>query len=158
MNEVRTGGRKEFVFSVLWAAILLFIGKYIIYILPSYKVIGGILTVLMFCVLGFFVMTRYAAVFTYSLKGYNLRVNRMIGKRNKEIEIKISDIKSISHKKPVSMPRRQNIYIMRASVFSKKRLYYAEYIKDSTAGVLVFEPSQEMVGQIKTLKQTEGSK
>lgn len=152
MSEVRTGGRKEFVYSVLWAVFLLFAGKYIIFILPEYKVLGGIATLLMFCVLGFFVMTRYAAVFTYSLKGYSLRINRKIGKRNKEIEIKASEINSVSRKKPDNMPRHSDVYKMRASVFSGKRLCYVSYTKNDTDGVLVFEPSEEMMKALKRLK------
>ena len=158
MSEERTGGRKEFLFSVMWSVLLLFVGKCIIYIIPSYKVVGGILTVLMFCVLGFFVMTRYAAIFTYTLKGYNLRINRMIGKRNKEIEIKISDIESISRKRPENMPKAQNVYKMCASVFSKRRLYYVSYVRNNTKEVLIFEPSEEMVKRIMSLRGEEGRK
>lgn len=153
MSEVRTGGKKEFIYSVLWAVLILFAGKYIIFILPEYKVLGSIATVLMFCILGFFVMTRYAAVFTYSLKGYNLRINRKIGKRNKEIEIKASEIKSISRKRPDNMPRRRDVYKMCASVFSKKKLCYVSYTKNDTDGVLVFEPTEEMIKTLKRLVQ-----
>lgn len=86
MEEKRTGGGKEFIFSLLWAVIFMILGQYIIFILPSYKIIGTIITILLFCILGFFVLTRYAAIFTYSIKDDIVRVNRAIGHRNKEVE------------------------------------------------------------------------
>ncbi len=54
MEEKRTGGGKEFIFSLLWAVIFMILGQYIIFILPSYKIIGTIITILLFCILGFF--------------------------------------------------------------------------------------------------------
>ena len=37
MEEKRTGGGKEFIFSLLWAVIFMILGQYIIFILPSYN-------------------------------------------------------------------------------------------------------------------------
>ena len=74
MEEVKTGGGKEFVYSVVWAVILLFIGDMIVTALPSYKIIGVIITILMFGVLAFFALTRYSAVYTYTLKKPDCRV------------------------------------------------------------------------------------
>lgn len=157
MKEVKTGGGKEFLFSVLWMIFLLFIGRFLTYLLPSYKLFGTLATIAMFGVLGFFVLTRYAAVFTYSLKGYSLRINRTIGKRNKEIEIRISAIKSISKEKPENMPRREYVYNMSSCVFPSKRLWYAEYERNTFREVLIFEPSEEMVNKIKELQQTNNA-
>ena len=78
MEEKRTGGGKEFVFSVIWAVILLCIGRVITNLLENYKIIGVIITIIMFCVLGFFVLTRYSAVYTFTFKDDRLRVNRSI--------------------------------------------------------------------------------
>lgn len=157
MKEVRTGGLKEFFFSVLWMLVLLFCGRYLTHLLPSYKLFGTLITIAMFCVLGFFVLTRYAAVFTYSLKGYSLRINRTIGKRNKEIEIRIPSVKSISQKKPKDMPRREYVYKMYSRVFPSKRLWYAEYERNTFREVLIFEPSEEMVNKIKELQQSSNA-
>ena len=41
MEEKRTGGGKEFIFSLLWAVIFMILGQYIIFVLPSYKIIGN---------------------------------------------------------------------------------------------------------------------
>ncbi len=120
MEEKRTGGGKEFIFSLLWAVIFMILGQYIIFILPSYKIIGTIITILLFCILGFFVLTRYAAIFTYSIKDDIVRVNRAIGHRNKEVEFYISDVKSVTRQKP-QKTSENDIQNMRASVFSPKK-------------------------------------
>ena len=96
MEEKRTGGKKEFLYSVLWAFALLIVGRFIIFALPDYKVIGAVITLLLFCVLGFFVLTRYSAVYTYSLKNTRFRANRKIGHRNKEYEVSLSGVKSVT--------------------------------------------------------------
>ena len=124
MEEKRTGGGKEFIFSLLWAVIFMILGQYIIFILPSYKIIGTIITILLFCILG---LTRYAAIFTYSIKDDIVRVNRAIGHRNKEVEFYISDVKSVTRQKPKKTPK--TIYNMRASVFSPKKVWYVVYEK-----------------------------
>ena len=118
MEETRTGGGKEFVFSMIWAVVLLFIGKILIEALPNYKIIGTVITILMFCVLGFFVLTRYSAIFTYSLKNDRLRVNRKIGHRNKEVDFAMSSVKSVTKHRPDKAPK--NIQNMKTKVFSQK--------------------------------------
>lgn len=148
MEETRTAGGKEFVFSVIWAIILLVIGKYIIFILPQYKVIGAIITILMFCVLAFFVLTRYSAVYTYLVKDDIVRINRKIGHRNKEIEFYMSDVKSVTKQKPSNAPKQT--WTMRTTVFSKKDLYYVVYEKNRVPNMLVFEPSKKMADKIKS--------
>ena len=130
MEEKRTGGGKEFIFSLLWAVIFMILGQYIIFILPSYKIIGTIITILLFCILGFFVLTRYAAIFTYSIKDDIVRV------------------KSVTRQKPQKTPK--TIYNMRASVFSPKKVWYVVYEKNRIENMLVFEPSQKMVEKIKS--------
>ena len=109
--------------------------------------IGTIITILLFCILGFFVLTRYAAIFTYSIKDDIVRVNRAIGHRNKEVEFYISDVKSVTRQKPKKTPK--TIYNMRASVFSPKKVWYVVYEKNRIENMLVFEPSQKMAEKIK---------
>ena len=100
------------------------------------------------CILGFFVLTRYAAIFTYSIKDDIVRVNRAIGHRNKEVEFYISDVKSVTRQKPKKTPK--TIYNMRASVFSPKKVWYVVYEKNRIENMLVFEPSQKMAEKIKS--------
>ena len=147
MEEKRTGGKKEFLYSVLWAVALLVVGRFIIFALPRYKVIGTIITLLMFCALGFFVLTRYSAVYTYSLKNTRFRANRLIGHRNKEYEVALSGVKSVTRKRPKNSPRAQN---MRTTVFSKKDLWYILYRKNKRDMLLVCTISNKMAEQIKS--------
>lgn len=146
MEEKRTGGGNEFIFSVIWAVILLVIGRCVIFALPQYKVWGTVITLLLFCVLGFYVLTRYCAQYTYSLKNNRFRVNRKIGGRNKEVELSVSGIKSITHRRPKKAPRALH---MRTTVFSKKDLWYILYRKNGADNLLVCTISDKMVRGIK---------
>lgn len=147
MEETRTGGVKEFVFSVIWAIVILFFGRFIIALLPDYKVIGTIVTLILFCVLGFFVLTRYSAVYTYSLKGNRFRANRKIGHRNKELEFSLSEVKSVTKTKPRKAPRAQN---MRATVFSRKNIWYIVYKKNKQENLAVCEISKQMADKLRS--------
>ncbi len=148
MEEKRTGGGKEFVFSIICAVILLFIGRIIINSIENYKIIGTIITIVMFCVLGFFVLTRYSAVYTYTLKNDRMRINRSIGHRNKEVDFAVSDIRTVTRTKPAKAPR--NTVIMRASVFSSKNLWYIVYDKNRIRTMLVCDMSKKMAEKLKS--------
>lgn len=145
MEEKRTGGKKEFLFSVLWAIFLLIIGRFIIFSLPDYKVIGTIITLIFFCILGFFALTRYSAIFTYTLKGTRFRANRKIGHRNKEYEAALSSIKSVTKKRPKNSPRA---HYMCTTVFSKKDRWYIVYRKNHADMLLVCTISGQMAEKI----------
>ncbi len=147
MKEQRTAGTKEFVFSMLWAVVLLFIGRGIVNSLPSYKFIGTVITIIFFCILGFFVLTRYSSMFTYEDTGYSLRINRGIGKRNKEIEFRYEDIIYMNKKKPTELPKPR--YNMRASVFSKKNCTYIIFGYKGNEQSLIFEPSDKFISNVK---------
>lgn len=147
MKEVRTAGTKEFIYSMLWAIFLLFIGRGIINTLPNYKVAGAIITLISFCVLGFFVMTRYSAQFTYENTGYSLRINRSIGKRNKEVEFRYEDIIYMGPDRPAQMPKPR--WNMRASVFSHKKCSYIVFGYSTNKQTLIFEPTQKFLTSLK---------
>lgn len=146
MKEVRAAGGKEFVFSMLWAMFLLFVSRGIVNSLPDYKMIGAIAGILMYCVLGYFVLTRYSSRFTYENTGTSLRINRMIGKRNKEIEFKLSDIENISRVKPKKLPKQ--VFYMRVSVFSDKRSYYITFTRDGEKYMAVVEATEEFMKKL----------
>lgn len=147
MKEIHTSGTKEFVYALVWSLGLLYIGRALINALPAFKMIGSIVTILMFCVLGFFVLTRYCSRFTYENTGYSLRINRMIGKRNKEIEFNFSDIIAISSARPKDMPKP--VYNMRTSVFSDKKSKFIIYGYTGARRTLVFEPSDKFMQELK---------
>lgn len=148
MTEEVTAGGKEFVFAMLWAAMLYFICGIIMTLFKSYFFAGGVISVLIFCVFGFFVMTRYSARFTYTVKSGRLRVNRMIGKRNKELELSCKKIMNMSYgRKPAGFPKRP--YNMRKTIFSTKNLLFIEFT-DKTGercGVII-QPSDKFIEKI----------
>jgi len=147
MKEVHAAGTREFIYSMIWAVVILFFGRGLINSLPQYKIIGTIVTLVLFCVLAFFVLTRYSARFTYEDTGESLRVNRMIGKRNKEIEFLYRDIISISRTRPASLPKP--VYNMRPSVFRGKRCVYVVFGYKGNEQSLIFEPSEEFLSALR---------
>ena len=114
----------------------------------NYAFIGGVLSILIFCVFGFYVLTRYTARFTYTLKDGRLRVNRMIGKRNKEVDILISSVvDAVYGIKPADFPQKP--YMMRVSIVSEKRsLFIKHKDKDGEIKGLVIEPSEKLKKRI----------
>ena len=146
LEETRTGGVKEFIFSAIWAVVIIFAGKAVMLMLPAYKSLGAVAAIIMFCILGFYVLTRYCAVYTYSLKNSRLRVNRKIGGRNKEAEVSLSSVKSVSRKRPKGSPRALH---MRTTVFSSRDLWYILYRKDKEDNLLVCTISNQMAEKIK---------
>ncbi len=148
MEETRTGANKEFVFSVIWFILILMIGRGLTNSIQNYKIIGVAATIRMCCILGFFVMTRYCAIYTYSLKNDRLRVSRKIGHRVKSVDMAISSVKSISRQK--SGGKVKKIYNMRKTVISSKDVYYLTYEKNNETNMLVFEPSAAMADKIKS--------
>ncbi len=148
MSEEVTAGGREFVFAMIWAALLYAVCGVIMSVFSRYFVIGAIISLLIFCVFGFFVLTRYTARFTYTLKDGRLRINRMIGKRNKEIEIPCSAITDTSYgSMPRSFPKRR--YNMTKSIISSKRLMYIVYTDaDGTLGAAIIQPSSELMQEI----------
>lgn len=156
MKEELTAGGKEFVFVLFWAAVLYLLCGCLMSAFGSYASIGGIISVLIFAAYGFFVLTRYTARFTYEVHNGRLRINRMIGKRNKEVEFACSDITNTYYGFcPASFPRKP--YNMRKSMISKKQLLFIEYrTKDGTLSGVVIEPTDKLRKRIeKERKKTD---
>lgn len=152
MKEEITAGGKEFVFAMLWAAFLYLVCYVITAVFHSYAFVGGIISVIIFVVFGYFILTRYTARFTYSLKGGKLRINRMIGKRNKETELNCADIEGLYYGyKPISFPKKT--LNMRKSIINKKHSLYIEYRnKDGELCGVVIEPSEKLRKKINKQK------
>lgn len=148
MREEHASGGKEFAITLLVAAVLYLICGMGMSLFGDYAFIGGIISLLVFCVFGFFVLTRYTAKFTYTLKNGRLRVNRMIGKRNKEVDIKLSDITKTSFGvKPADFPKKP--YMMRVSVRNQKKSMFIEFKdKDGEIKGIVIEPSDKLLKRI----------
>lgn len=153
MQETHSAGIKEFFLSVIWMIIIFLLGESTSYALPVYKVISGLLTMIFTVIFVFFVLTRYSAVFTYSLNSSSIRVNRKIGRRrNKEIEIKLNYVCEITKTDPKIKPT----YRMKQYILRNKRDWYVVFINDDKRCCLLFTPSDEMLKKLKkTVKKSE---
>lgn len=143
MEEKITSGGKQFAFVLVWMAVLYVACGTFMSALGSYSWIGGIVSILVFCVFGFFVLTHYTALFTYSIKNGRVRINRKIGKRNRETEFACRDIVRMSYGvKPEGFVKRP--LSMRISIFSDKNSLFIEY-KDKSGALcgIVTEPSEK---------------
>ena len=152
MKEELTAGGKEFIFVLLWAAIFYVACGCMMSLFSKYAFIGGIISVIAFAAYGYFVLVHYTARFTYQLKDGRLRINRMIGKRNKEADFACSDINATYYGfKPMSFPKR---YMkMTKSIINKKGVLYIEYVNKAgeTCGVAI-EPSEKLRKKIEREK------
>lgn len=135
-------------FVLLWSAVLYIACAAMMSAFGNYAFIGGIISVLVFCVFGFIVLTHYTARFAYSVKNGNLRINRMIGKRNKEIEFSCRDItRTAFGEKPVGFAKP--VQSMKISVINKKQSMYIEYkTKSGTLATVIIEPSEKLKRRI----------
>ena len=100
MKQVKKAGIKEFFLALLIIFLIMTICGYIKFITPTYTVFVDILTVVLFVIYGFKVLTHYGADFTYTLTDTTIKINRTIGKRNKETEIPYSCVVSVSKNRP----------------------------------------------------------
>ena len=144
MTEEHTSGGKEFCFVIAVSAILYIMCAAMVSLFNEYAFIGGIISVLIFCVYGYFVLTHYTSRFTYSLKNGSMRINRMIGKRNKEFEFACTDIERVYYgSKPKDFAKP--VYNMRVSIVSAKKTLYIEYKNsDGELTTVAVEPTEKM--------------
>lgn len=144
-SEIQSAGLKEFFIALLWAALLFTLGSMTSYAVSLYKIISGAGTLLLLCVYAFFVLTRYSAVFTYTLEDKRLRVNRKIGHRNKELEIRYRDVLEITDADPrIRRTARMKKYVMR-----NRRDVYVVYNDKGEKRCLLFCPSAEFLKRFK---------
>lgn len=147
MEEKRSAGSKEFFIAIAWSVFLFTVSQYIGSAMETYHIVANLIAIGLFCVLGFFVLTRYCATFTYTVRDGRVRINRLIGHRNKEVDFAISNIKSILP--PTAKANVKNTYKMTTKVFSKSGLCVIVFNKQGFDEAVIFEPSREMLGYIK---------
>lgn len=150
IKEESKAGIKEFVFVLIWAGVLTLAGDWLRYIMPSYKVFGTVTEIVMFCVLAFFVLTRYSAVYTYMSDKNIFRANRKIGKRNKETEIKGGQLSGVQYKRPSGGIK---VYNMCRYVFPNRNVRYLVY--ETSEGVCAVRVgiSDKMSKEVMKLKK-----
>ena len=157
MTEKNAAGIKEAVFAVLWAAAILIAYDLTDTALRLYASGPGdsgpwwnmsltVCAIAAGCVVVYFVLTRYAASFTYEAGKRAIRLTRKIGHRERIAEIKYSDIISFSRERPQNMPKPVRKF--GKTVFSGKNAYYITYKNGSAKETVIFEPSEKMAEEI----------
>lgn len=147
MEEKRTAGGKEFFISIVWSVFLFTLSQYIGAAMETYHIVANLTGIAMFCILGFFVLTRYCASYTYSVKDGRVHIQRLIGHRSKEVDFAVSNIKSISSGN--SSVKAKNVCNMTTKMLLKKGTYCIVFNKKGFDEAVIFEPSKEMVKYIK---------
>ena len=156
MTEKNTAGIKEALFAVLWAAAIL-IGYDLadtairLYTADAFSsnMMLTIFAISAGCVLVYFVLTRYAAVFIYDADKKSLRITRKIGHRERVVDVKYKNIISFSRKIPENPPKP--VHKMKKTVFSNKNAYCLIYKNGSARETVIFEPSRKLTETIKSM-------
>ena len=155
MEEKCAAGVKELLYSIM-AVIALLLGYD--FIGTAFRLMSGqngysgqnlvltVLAVAIGCVIAYFVLTRYGAVFTYTAEEKKIYIKRRIGHREKVIEIKNRDIVSVSKSAPYKETKK--VYKMCKSIVSQKNRYYLVYKNNGERETVIFEPSQNLVKEI----------
>lgn len=154
MIEKNSAGVKELIYSVLWAWGILLAYDFIdtalrIGLGEAYGGRDLILTcaaVLAGCALAYFVLTRYAAAFVYETDKKGVKITRKIGHREKTLEIKNKELRSIAKEKPAAEPKVT--HKMKKSIFSDKKTYYLTFVRGRELMSVAFEPSEKMAEEI----------
>ena len=130
MQEVHTAGIKQFGITLFVSMLLYILCGVMMSAFRNYAFIGGVISVFIFCVFGFFILTHYTARFTYTLKNGRLRINRMI-------------TRIVNGVKPLDFPK--HIHNMRINIISNKDCMYIEY-QDKNGGLsaVAIEPSEKL--------------
>lgn len=123
MKQIKKSGFKEFIISLIAIFAVIFTANSISFRFPGGTAIADILSVILLAWLGFNILVHYTAEFTYTLSNESLRLNRQIGKRNKEIEIPLNSITSISSNKPDC----KYIYNFSPHIFKNKNTKYITF-------------------------------
>ena len=152
-TEKKAAGLREFLFTLVMACVCYGIGRLVRDALTSYKVVGDLITIALGCVLAYFVITRYASSYTYSVGDGVLKVTRSIGHRVTAVETDISSIKRISASKPDNA--LENVYKMTPYILPNKRTRYVVFRQGKAEKMIVFAPSNELLKALKADKHTE---
>ncbi len=116
LSKTYKAGVLEFIISLAVILLLQTIGSFISFILPSYKVLGHIIGIVLIAFYGRYVLRCYCSVITYEEGKRGITVSRMIGMRQKEISLPYGKITYFSHVKP----ENTKINAFTAHIFPKK--------------------------------------
>ena len=145
IKQEKRADTKEFFLSLLLIFIIIAVSDILRSFISSYAVAVDILSLILICFLGYEILIHYCAVFTYTCSDKILRINRSIGKRNKEVEINTSKIKYISDKKPDT----KQILKFCTSILKNKKTKYLVYKENKELKAVLIEIDDEMNSYLK---------
>lgn len=148
MIQIKKAGLKQFLWVILSIILIVTLFDLIRYIIPSYKVIIDILSLIGIIIFGYEVLIHYSAVFTYTVDENRMKINRCIGKRNKEVEFSVSSVKYVSSKKPDI----KNIYNFNPNIFTGKNSKYIVYDSKRITEAILIEADSQMNEYLKRFK------
>lgn len=148
LTQIKKAGTKEFLLSVLVFGVLAFLVSYFKFLLPAYKSIADVGGIFLFVLYGFFVLTRYAAVYTYRLSPDSIKLTRVIGKRNREVQFSPNEVIAVTRKKPSA---KEHYHFCRF-IFPNKSMLYFTVDKDRLIRSVAIEADAELEKALKKLK------
>ena len=149
MIQVKKAGMKQFLIVILITSIIVTVFSYIRFLIPLYGVIADILSLVCIIIFGYEVLVHYTAVFTYTCDDKRLKINRTIGKRNKEVEFLRASVVSVSSKKPDV----EFIHNFNPNILSGKKTKYITYNSKRITEAVLIEVDDEMDKYLKALKK-----
>ncbi len=149
MKQTKKSGFKEFIISLIAIFSVIFAARSLSFKFPGGAVVVDILSVVILAWLGFNVLVHYTAQFTYTLTDNSLRLNRQIGKRNREIEIPLNSISSISSNKPDC----KYIYNFSPNIFKNKNTKYIIFEYNRLVQAAVVEADDELKKALNNYKK-----
>ena len=145
MKYTLKAGAREFVFVLIWIAVIALAGDLVKYLIPEPPVLKEIVTILFGCVLVYFVYTRYCAEFTYTLGEDGLTAKSRIGRRERTAYAEYKAISCISDTKPENKPKAINMFVRNVIPYRKRR--YISY--NQGANLLVIETDDDFILKLK---------
>ena len=145
MKYTVKAGAKEFFFVLVWIGVIALAGDLARYLVPEPPVLKQIVTILLGCVLVYFVYTRYCAEFTYTLGEEGITAKSRIGRRERTAYAEYNTITSVSAEKPEKKPELCDMFV-KSIIHSKKR----RYISYNNGGrMLVIEADGDFMQKLK---------
>ena len=148
MIQEKKAGLKQFLWVIVSIILIITIFDLIRYIIPSYKVVVDILSFISIIIFGYEVLIHYSAVFTYTVDENRMKINRCIGKRNKEVEFSVSSVKYVTSKKPET----KYIYNFNPNILTGKNSKYIVYDSKRITEAVLIEVDSKMSEYLKRFK------
>ena len=147
MSYTVKAGIKELIFELIYVLVIVFIADAVRYFVAGIPLAADISVILLGGILVYFVYTKYCAVFTYTLGEEGLTVLRTIGRREKKLYIRYSDISKICEIRQNDTAKIKEYYVKSIFLTGKRKYIFSQ----NGAHLLVIEADAEFMGKLKEL-------